>query len=362
MTPSTRAPHRADYAMGLVLLWLGVATVSADVIVTTNGSRLVGTLERMTPESAVIVTAFAGKITVPANMVANIITDQVVAVRFDSGDQLIGTLGEPSPGEMVMRSDIGEIPVPREKLSDVWPQGADTPEIISLKVEQAKKLAAVTPKWTAVIEGGGSRTEGNTDTLDGRGRLDIKRQTDLDNLMFHLYGQYSENNDARTKNEYGGGVRFEAKIRNDLYWYARLELEHDEFEDLDLRTTAAAGLTRYWLDKPEHEFKTSLGLGFRHETYEDDRTLDDALIDFGLDYRVDVRPWVQFVQAVSYTPVWDDFGDFRLHSDSALVFPFENENLKLKSGVRYEYNSMPIAGLDRLDTTYYTNIVLNLVQ
>ena len=344
----------------ILVLLVTTASVAADVVVTTNGSRIVGTLERMTADSAVIVTEFAGKLEIPADKVANVITDQDVAVRFDSGDQLIGKLTETPNGNVVMKSGIGDIPVTREKMSAVWPKDADSPEVIQLKVAQAKKLAAITPNWSVTLEGGGSRTEGNTDTLDGRGRLDVKRKTDIDLLTFFLYGEYSENNKVRTKNEYGGGVRFEAQARDDIFWYTRLQMEHDEFENLDLRTTAAAGWAQYWIKKPEREFKTSVGLAFRHESYNNGTTTSDPTVDLGLDYRHDIAPWVQFTQSISYRPAWTSFSDYRLDSLSALVFPLKNDNLKLKAGVRYEYNSRPNRGLDRLDTTYFANVVLTL--
>ncbi len=347
------------FFLTLMVFLVVVSSAAADVIVTTNGSRIVGTLERMTAEKAVILTEFAGKLDIPADKVADIITDQEVAVRFDSGDQLIGKLTETLDGGVVMRSGIGDIPVAREKMSAVWPKGADSPEMITLKQEQQKRLDAVTPKWTTTLEAGGTRTEGNTDTMDARGRFDVKRKTDQDLLALFLYGQYAETDKIRTKNEYGGGVRFESKLRKDVFWYTRLQLERDEFENLDLRTTAAVGFVTYWLNQPDRELKTSLGLGYRHETYNDGTVLNDALIDVGFDYRLDLAPWVQFTQSTSYSPGWSDYGDYRLDAEAALVFPFRNDDLKLKTGVRHEYNSRPNENKLRLDTTYFADIVMS---
>jgi len=47
--------------------------------------------------------------------------------------------------------------------------------------------------------------------------------------------------------------------------------------------------------------------------------------------------------------------------DTALAVPLGNSDIwKLKLGVTNEYNSQPQPGLDRLDNTYYANIVLEL--
>lgn len=360
MIRSQGTPLRFCRTAVLWITLLAVSSAVADVVVTTNGSRIVGTLERMTANKAVIQTEFAGKLEIPTDKVADIITDQEVAVRFDSGDQLIGKLAETPDGSIVMQSGIGDIPVTREKISAVWPKGDDSPEVIAVKKVQQKKLASVTPQWTTTLEAGGTHTEGNTDTMDGRGRFDVKRKTDLDLLALFLYGQYSETNKIRTKNEYGGGIRFESKLRKNIFWYTRLQLERDEFENLDLRTTAALGFAKYWVNQSDRELKTSVGLGYRHETYNDGKVLNDALIDVGFDFRRDLAPWVQFTQSTSYSPGWSDFGDYRLDAEAAMVFPFQNDDLKLKLGVRHEYNSRPNRNKLRLDTTYFANVVLSL--
>ena len=349
--------------LALAAIALAGPRAVADVVITTNGSRIVGKLERMGPDGAVIVTEFAGKLQVPADKVASITTDQQVTVQFDSGDRLIGTLVDASNGDgVVMKSSIGDIPVERERMTDVWPEGSDSPDVVVLKKKQAVELAAVTPTWTVTLEGGATRKEGNTDKLEGHGRLEVKRKTSLDLLTFFMYGEYSEENKVRSDNEYGGGIRYESRFEDsrDYFWYSRLRLEHDEFEDLDLRATVAAGVGKYWIDKPDRQFRTDVGVGYRSESNADGTDSDDALVDLGLDYRIDLAPWVQFTHESDFTPTWDDFGDYLLRLDTALIFPFQNEEFKLKVGMRNEYDSRPVKGSERLDNTYYTSIVLSI--
>jgi hypothetical protein len=46
--------------------------------------------------------------------------------------------------------------------------------------------------------------------------------------------------------------------------------------------------------------------------------------------------------------------------DTALLIPFKDERWAWKMGMRNDYNSRPQSGLDRLDNTYYTSIVLSI--
>ena len=69
---------------------------------------------------------------------------------------------------------------------------------------------------------------------------------------------------------------------------------------------------------------------------------------------------VQLTHRTVYTPNAEDFDDYRLKFDTALAFPLKADGLSWKVGVRNDYSSRPESGLERLDNTYFTSIVLTL--
>ena len=348
-------------ALGVGLAFLTVGVVAADVVTTSDGSRLVGTVEQITAGRLVILTEIAGRLEIDASKVTGVSIDRSVNVAVSSGDRLVGSIdASPDGSASIVRSQLGDIAIPPSAITMLWPEGTESPEIVAIRKEADAKVEAAKPDWSLTLEAGASFTEGNTDTLEGRGRFDLTRKTKDDLLHFYLAGKYGEQDDKRTTNEYFGGIRYENLITERWYWYARTELEYDEFEGIDLRATAAAGAGYYWLKKPEHELKTSLGLGYRHESYDNGRTDDDAVLDLGLDYRLDLTPWAQFTHSTVYSPDFLEFDDYRLKFDTALLIPFKDDRLAWKLGMRNEYNSRPQSGFDRLDNTYYTSIVLSL--
>ncbi|HNQ22000.1 MAG TPA: DUF481 domain-containing protein [Phycisphaerae bacterium] len=343
---------------GGLMMVIATAAVRADVITTTDGSRLVGKVTAVAEGKLTLVTGFAGTVTIELAKVQAISTDESVNVRFDSGDQLVGKMQLNAEGTQAqMEGALGPIPVEVGKVEAIWPAGAEDPRIV-----QAQKAAeAAKPKWSATLEAGATKKEGNTDTFEVRGRGELRRKTVDDLLKFYIAADYAEQNDTRNRNEYLGGVYYEYNITERFMAYGRGELEHDEFENLDLRATAAAGVGYYWLKKPHHEFKTRAGGGYRHEAYEDGRTVDDPIADLGMDYRLDISRWAQFTHSTTYSPSLEEFSDYRLVLDTALAFPLANSDVwKLKLGVKNEYNSNPQPGVERLDNTYYGNIVLEL--
>ena len=355
---------KARTGLAGILVWLGaVQAGTADVVFTSDGSKLVGTIERMDADTLVITTRIAGKVEIDAAMITALAVDNPLTVQFESGDRLVGTIElSPDHDASVMHTALGELAISPEQITAIWPVGGESPEVAALKAETERTKAALTPKWSATLEAGASRSEGNTDTMEARGRFDLTRKTEDDLLGFYLAAKYAEQNKERTTNEYRGGVHYENLLTERWFWYTRLDLEFDEFEDLDLRSTAAAGAGRYWLKRPAHELKSRLGFGYRHESYDDGRTEDEAVADLGLDYRLKIVPWAQFTHSTTYSPNIEDTDAYRLDIDTALVFPLKDERLKLKLGMTNEYNSRPQRGLDRLDSTYYANLVLELTD
>jgi putative salt-induced outer membrane protein YdiY len=328
---------------------LATATARADVIELADGSRIVGTIELVHEGKATIVTGFAGKLVLDVASIKSVSTDAKVNVGVTSGDVLVGPV-KPAEDGGTVASEVGDINFRVGELSAIWPDGTLSPEARALE-----------PKWTTTLEAGVISTEGNTDTLNANGRFDMRRKTSEDLLQFYATVTYAEQDDERSRNEYIGGVYYENNISKKLYWYTRFELEHDEFEDLDIRATAAAGVGYYWVQEEIREFKTRVGAGYRHESYDDGGSRNDPILDLGYDYRRQLAKWAEFTHGLTYSPNVEDFGEYRVVTDANLIFPIGTEDIwKFKVGVKKEYNSNPASGRDRLDSTFYSNIVLQI--
>lgn len=343
----------------LTAAFLVGADAVADSLITTDGSKLVGKIEQWSSGKVIILTDIAGKLEIDAAKVASLSVDEPITIELASGDRLVGTVVQTPTGPAV-RSAVGEVPLTTPEVKTAWRPDQESPDVAAVRAELEKTRLAYIPKWTMTAEAGLLGKEGNTDSLDANGRVDLLRKTPDDSLNFYLAARYSERDDERTTNEYLAGSRYEHNLSERWFWYLRSELEYDEFENLDLRATAAGGIGYYWIRKPNHELKTSVGAGYRHESYEDDTTRDDAVADLGLGYRVDLAPWAQFIHSTVYSPSLEEFNDYRLVVDTAMLFPLKQDEWKLKLGVKKEYNSQPIAGNDDLDSTYYANILVQL--
>jgi putative salt-induced outer membrane protein YdiY len=349
----------------VMLCALHAAPAAADVVTLADGSRLVGTIERMADGKLILVTEYAGTLEIDASKIVTIETDQPVNVGTTTGDRLVGKI-EWSPDEekAVVHSEVGTIPVPTDKIEAIWPKDGKSPEALALEEQVAKakeEAEAAQARWSATFEAGVFYTDGNSEILRASGRAEVRRTTLKDLMKFYVSGEYSEEDKRRSSHEVKGGAYYEYLFTERWYGYGRMELEYDEFEDLDLRFTTAVGAGYYWLKKPEHELKTFAGIGFLHESFRDGTDRNAAQAEVGLDYRLDITPWMRFTNSTVWYPTFESLRDYRLVSDSAFLFPLGDSDVwKLKLGALYEYDPIPQPGFERLDQTYYANIVLEM--
>ncbi len=338
----------------------------ADVVTLTDGSRLVGTLERLGGGKLALMTQFAGRIELDATLIESIVTDAPVNVDLSTGDRLVGEITEDLGGEQaIVHTGVGDIPVGMDKVQAIWPQGAKSPDeiaaeeaIVKVQEDAAKKIG----KWSTSIEAGVTNQEGNTDTLNAMGRMVIEHKSIEHLLQFYLRGQYGEVNDARNTAEVVGGVYYEHNFTDRLFAFMRNEAEYDEFEDIEFRYTLSLGPGYYWIKQDDHMLKTRAGLGFLHESYlSDTEELNACQGEVGVDYMVELTKWLKLTHATTWYPTFQGLDDYRLVSDTAAIMPLgTSDKWKFKIGALYQYNSIPQPGRERLDETYYANILLEL--
>jgi hypothetical protein len=134
----------------------------------------------------------------------------------------------------------------------------------------------------------------------------------------------------------------------------------DRVKDIDLYNVAAAGAGYDILKTKVDTLTGRLGLSYRYENYgaplaED---LDSVGLDLGLNNQFTMKTW-SMTSRVSYVPAFDDFANYRFFHESYIELPLKAGWWKIRIGVSNDYNSKPPAGHEKLDTTYFTRLVLN---
>ena len=327
---------------------LGAGLLSADVVETKSGARLTGKISKIDAGAVVIATDYAGAVTIKQSEVVAINTDAPVAIRLASGTRIDGVVAS-SAGTMRITNAEGSVNTTIDKVAASWEAGGKDPQ-----------MAALERKWVyeATIDIAGK--SGNKSQLATSAGIRATLAGSGDMLVFYSAYDRQVTDGAKSADQFKAGVDYSNNFAGSKSWYIRDEGGFDRVKDIQFYNVAAFGLGYDMIKKPDQTLTFRAGLSFRTENYKSPLTTDvnAAGLDFGLNHRLTRGSW-SLVNRLSVVPSFSDFADFRATHESYLELPLTNPSWKLRFGLTNDYNSRPGAGVEKLDTGYFSRLVLN---
>lgn len=359
----------------LLLLTLAVSSVSADVVETKDGARIVGKVTQIDGSIVVIDTAFAGTVKIKQSEVTSITTDSASNIRLSSGTVLQGTLASPTAGALTITGPDGAIQSNVDKVVATWAPGAKDPEVVALQ-----------RAWTyeAAVDVIGKT--GNSEQLGTGFSFRAVLTGPQDMLQFYSAYDRQVTEGEISADQFKAGVDYQNSFSGRKSWYLRDEAGFDRVKLIEFSNIAAFGLGYDFIKKPKQTLTGRFGVAHRFESYKADPLVFATLVDparlggplpvdqarrlatkdnvnsAGLDislmHSLELTN-LSIVTRLSYVPAFNDFGDYRVTHETFLQLPLANPSWKLRVGVANDYTSIPAIGRRRLDTTYYTRFVLS---
>jgi putative salt-induced outer membrane protein YdiY len=328
-----------------------VAQLSADVVETKSGSRIVGKVQKIDGSSVVVETDFAGELKVKQGEVVSITTDEPLNVRLEGGTVIQGTLSTPAGGSAVVLTGAeGTITTSVDKIATTWAPGATDPAVAELQ-----------RRWTYEVSADVTGKSGNKDQLGTQFGARAALKTPQDALQFYASYDRQESDGEKSSDQLKAGVDYQNNFAGRLSWYVRNESGFDRIKDIELYNIAAVGLGYDFIKEPKHTLTGRTGVSFRYEGYKNPATEDvkAAGLDIGLAHQYDTD-FVSIVNRITWVPLFEDFANYRLQHESFLELPLAHPKWKLRLGVANDYNSQPPVGVEeKLDTTYFARLVLS---
>jgi len=338
-------------ALALVAI-VASATALADVVTTSDGARLTGTIQKITPKTIELKTTYAGTITVTMDQVATVATDAPVTTRLTDETTVTGVTVIDATKTITVKGDAIATTASLDKLKATWPAGTTPPPESGYDAH----------RWVYTLGADLVGKNGNSDEMTTNIVGDALLVSRVDELK--LYGSYqrSKQESKETSDQTIAGASYNAFMYDPWGWYVRGEVERDPFEDIELRTTLAGGLSVRPINTPVHMLRFFLGVGYRNESFSNgDADNSVGTLDAGLSHRWILKPWLTMTNDVTYAPAFDDFGDYLLMQDSAFEMPVGTGSARkwlLRLGLRNDYKSQPADGRENLDTAYYVRLLL----
>jgi len=341
-------------AIGALLSSVTARSGFADVVETKNGARLVGKVLSVDGVSVSLSTDYAGTIKIKQGEVVSVSTEEPLNVRLASGTVLKGTVtGSGGGGAIAIAGPDGSINTTVDKIAATWAPGGTDPALLALARNWAYEAAVdVTGKT------------GNSEQLGTAFSFRATLEGIHDKLQF--YTAYDRQVTAGTKSsdQLKAGVDYQANFSEKKLWYVRDEAGFDRVKLIEFSNIAAFGVGYHVIKRPVQTLDLRIGLSHRFESYQRDPkthekadSLNSAGLDFGLEHHYQFAN-AALVNRLAIVPAFENFSNFVLTHESFLELPMANPDWKLRIGVANDYNSKPPKNHERLDTTYFTRLVL----
>lgn len=335
-------------ASATVLLALCGAQLSADVVETKNGARLVGTVTGIGGGSVTLSTDYAGSLTIKQSDVVSITTDAPVAVRLASGTRIDGKVSG-NAGALTVTGADGTISTSVDKVAASWAAGGKDPAIAALERGWA---------YEAAVDVSGKT--GNKEQLGTGFSFRATLAGSQDTLQFYSAYDRQVSDGVKSADQFKAGMDYANNFSGRKSWYVRDEAGFDRVKDIELYNVAAAGLGYDFIKEAKQTLTGRAGLSFRYAGYKNPRTEDvkSAGMDFGLTHKLQMDNSI-LRNSITYVPAFDDVAVYVITHESSLELPLLSTQWKLRMGIANDYNSKPGRGVERLDTTYFTRLVLS---
>lgn len=341
-------PNLIRHALILAAALWG-AGACADVIQTKDGARIVGKITKIDAGELYVTTSYAGDIIVKQSEVTAVATDGLLAVRLQSGTRMNGRIATAQDGNLQITGADGVVTTSVDKVAAGWATNGEDPEILALQRHW---------KYEATVDING--TTGNSNQLGAQGSFSAKLVTAQDELDFYTAYNRQVTNDVKSADQFKAGVDYASHFDPQSSWYVKDEGGFDRIMNVRFYDTAAAGVGYDVVKTALDTLTFRAGLGYRYDGYNNPLTptVNSAAADFEIEHDLKVANW-ELHNVLTFVPAFQNFSDDIATQDSYFQIPMANPNWKLRTGVSNEYNSDPGKGINKLDTTYYTRLILD---
>ena len=346
--------------MRKLALWLALLSgmlcseVFADQITMKNGDRLTGTIVRFDGDKLTIKSEFAGEVQIPWAAIEKMTSDQAVYVTLKDGRLLVGTLTTTEKGIEVQSSQAATVVLSKESIQLIRSKD----EQAAYEAELARRRQAM---WSGSADAGLSATRGNSDTLVISLGTQAARATQRDKLSLYAASLIARNSTTgvsiTTAEAIRGGARYDRDISKRLFGFGLTDLEHDKFQQLDLRLVLGGGLGYHARKTERTRLDLFAGGSFNREKFSTGLTRNSAEALFGeeLSYKMSER--TSLSQRAVLFPNLSDFGKYRFAFDLTGVTKLTRQ-LGLQATISDRYQSNPLPGVKKNDLLLTTGIRL----
>ena len=329
---------------------------SADQVSLRNGDRLSGRIVKSDRESMTMKTEFLGDVTIQWAAIEEITSDQQLFVTSAGGQVLVGVVSTRGDDFMVRISSSSTVPVTKTLVESV--RSAEEQASYEAELERLRDPGLL-DFWSGSIDAGFSFAKGNADTSTFATSLRTERRTPRDKITVYANSLFAQNSTTgeseTTANAIRGGTRYDIDLNGRLFTFGFIDLEFDEFQNLDLRNVLGGGIGWHIKTTDRITFDFFSGSSFNQEFFSAGlaRRSGEAVLGEELTYKFSESASVS--ERLAFFPNLSESGEYRAQFDASLSTQLRDW-LAWHITLSDRFSSNPIPGIKKNDVLLTTGI------
>ena len=309
----------------------------ADEVRLKNGDKLTGQIVRMQENNLILKTTYAGEITIIWQEVAGIQTDGSVKIVLTDETTFEGTTEVAEDGKMKLNTDKLETPA-SFSLADVK---AVNPEPV--------KTVRINTRLNASVTSERGNTKSDDYYFDGEFEARTKKN------RYTVGGELSKEkaDDITTSQNWLAYGNYSHFLNEKWFLYVNTLFEHDEFKDLNLRSTLGAGAGYQFFETPLLNLSISAGLSKVDENFDLAEDNDYSAGQWEIKY--DQYFFNKFVQLFHVDTGYislEDSNDWFVKTRTGLRFPLY-KGFAATLQYNYDWDNQPSAAAETEEDTKF---------
>lgn len=338
-----------------VLFFAGLSW--ADQITLTNGDRVTGSVIRSDSKILVLKTETAGELTFKWESIAAISAPGPLYIGLGGGQMIVGSVETVNGRFSVTTQNAGVVVTSKESI-----------QFIRNNDEQAKAQSEIdhfrNPRlvdlWVGNLDLGFAASRGNANTETLTLSTNAQRATTRDKIAVYYTSIFSSSDFSggttqTTANSKRGGVGYNLNLNKRAFVFGSVDLESDQFQDLDLRFTPAGGLGYHAIASMPTQFDLRVGAAADREFFSTGLNRTSAELLVGDDFLHKFSASTHVEQKLDFFTNLSDTGAYRVNFDLSAV-TLIRKWFSWQFTVSDRYLSNPVPGRKKNDAIFSTGL------
>lgn len=328
----------------------------ADVVTLKNGDRVTGKVISSDAEKLKVATEFMGEIEIQWDAVSDVVSEDKLYLSSKDGQVLVGPVTTAGEEFQVETTQSGEVAVPKAEIVAV--RNEEAQEAYVAEIERLRNPGLL-DFWSGFYDMGFSFTGGNAETTAFTNSARAQRATERDKITTYMTSVFAQNSTSgekvTTANAIRGGTRYDINVSEKLFTFGFLDLEFDEFQDLDLRSVLGGGMGYHLRNTDKWTWDFFGGASYNQEFFKNDLTRRSAELVMGEEMNYLFTKSTAWSHRIALYPNMSETGEFRLQFDTSLTSQLY-QWLGWHVTVSDRFLSNPVPGREKNDVLLTTGV------